>query len=93
MLLYAASDLHDIPTAKAKSSVIAGFDKPELLGYVSGDRTARWKKAQDAAKAVIDLNQYGYKLNLTAPVTAAEGQQNYMNLICPATGAKLTVFS
>ncbi|AUD01727.1 RagB/SusD family nutrient uptake outer membrane protein [Spirosoma pollinicola] len=88
VLLYAASDLHDIPTAKAKSSVIAAFSKPELLGYVSGDRTARWQKAKDAAKAVIDLNQYGYKLNLTAPVTAAEGQQNYINLYLSRNGGE-----
>ena len=88
VLLYAASDLHDIPTAKAKSTVIASFDKPELLGYVSGDRTARWQKAKDAAKAVMDLNQYGYKLNLTAPVTAAEGQQNYINLYLSRNGGE-----
>lgn len=88
VLLYAASDLHDIPTAKAKSSVIAGASNPELLGYVSGDRTARWQKAKDAAKAVIDLNQYGYKLNLTAPVTPAEGQQNYVNLFLSRNGGE-----
>lgn len=88
VLMYAASDLHDIPTAKAKSTVIASFDKPELLGYVSGDRAARWQKAKDAAKAVIDLNQYGYKLNLTAPVTAAEGQQNYINMYLSRNGGE-----
>jgi hypothetical protein len=33
VLLYAASDLHDMPTAKAKSSLIGGFSNPELLGY------------------------------------------------------------
>ncbi|GAB4029945.1 RagB/SusD family nutrient uptake outer membrane protein [Spirosoma gilvum] len=88
VLLYAASDLHDIPTAKAKSSVIASFDKPELLGYVSGDRAARWQKAKDAAKAVIDLNLYGYKLNLAAPVAAAEGQQNYINMYLSRNGGE-----
>ncbi len=88
VLLYAASDLHDIPTAKVKSSVIAAATNPELLGYVSGDRTARWQKAKDAAKAVMDLNQYGYKLNLTAPVTAAEGQQNYINLFLSRNGGE-----
>lgn len=88
VLLYAASDLHDIPTAKVKSSVIASFDKPELLGYVSGDRTARWQKAKDAAKAVMDMNQYGYKLNLTAPATAAEGQQNYINMYLSRSGGE-----
>lgn len=88
VLVYAASDLHDIPTAKAKSTVIAGFAKPELLGYVSGDRVARWTKARDAAKAVIDLNQYGYKLNLTAPVPVAEGQQNYINMYLSRNGGE-----
>ncbi|MDQ3291160.1 MAG: RagB/SusD family nutrient uptake outer membrane protein [Bacteroidota bacterium] len=81
VLLYAASDLHDIPTASAKSSVIAGATNKELLGYTSGDQTARWQKARDAAKAVMDLNMYGYKLDesLNAPVTPEEGQQNYVN--------------
>ena len=88
VLLYAASDLHDIPTAKAKSSVIAAATNPELLGYVSGDRTARWQRAKDAAKAVMDLNQYGYKLNLTAPVTPTEGQQNYVNLYLSRNGGE-----
>ncbi len=62
VLLYAASDLHDIPTAKAKSSTIAGYSNPELLGYVSGDRTARWQAAKDAANAVLQAGS-GYKLN------------------------------
>jgi len=88
VLLYAASDLHDIPTAKAKSSVIASFSNPELLGYVSGDRAARWQKAKDAAKAVMDLNQYGYKLNLAAPVSPTEGQQNYLNLSLSRNGGE-----
>ena len=88
VLLYAASDLHHMPTAKAKSTVIGSFAKPELLGYVSGDQSARWQKAKDAAKAVMDLNQYGYKLNLTAPVSAAEGQQNYINLFLSRSGGE-----
>jgi len=55
VLLYAASDLHN----SAKNSVaVAGFAKPELLGYVGGDATARWTAAKTAAKAVIDLNKY-----------------------------------
>ncbi|CAN5918349.1 RagB/SusD family nutrient uptake outer membrane protein [soil metagenome] len=77
ILLYAARDLHDIPTAKAKSSVISAYPKPELIGYVSGDRTQRWQKAQDAAKAVMDATS-GYKLNLSAPVSPAEGTANRM---------------
>lgn len=67
VLLYAASDLHDMPTAKAKSDLINSYSNPELLGYTSGDRVARWTAARDAAKAVIDLGEFGYKLDLTAP--------------------------
>lgn len=77
VLLYAASDLHDIPTASAKSDVLSGYSNPEILGYTSGDRTARWQKAQEAAKAVLDLAGYGYKLDLTAPVSPEEGTENY----------------
>jgi hypothetical protein len=81
MLLYAASDLHDIPTAKSKSSLISGFAKPELLGYMSGDRTARWTDAKNAAKALMDAaSTLGYKMNLTAPVSAADGKKNYTSL-------------
>lgn len=80
ILLYAASDLHDIPTAKAKSSLIASYANPELLGYLSGDRNARWKAAQTAAKAVVDAAGPGYKLSLAAPVSAAEGKMNYVSL-------------
>jgi len=81
MLLYAASDLHDIPTAKSRSALISGFGNPELLGYVSGDRTARWTAAKNAAKAVVDeAATKGYKLSLTAPVSAADGKKNYMSL-------------
>ena len=81
MLLYAASDLHDIPTAKSKSAVISGFSKPELLGYVSGDRVARWTAAKNAAKALVDAAATkGYKFNLTSPVSATEGKKNYMSL-------------
>lgn len=51
VLLHAASDLHN-------TTMFSGFSNPELLGYVGGDRTARWQAAKDAAKAVIDLNLY-----------------------------------
>lgn len=81
-LLYAASDLHDIPTAKAKSSVIASA-KPEvlpLLGFTSGDRTARWQAAKDAAKKVLDEAGSGYKTNLTAPVSFEEARKNYISI-------------
>ncbi|MEO6287826.1 MAG: RagB/SusD family nutrient uptake outer membrane protein [Dyadobacter sp.] len=80
VLLYAASDLHDIPTLKAKSTVIGAYTNPEFLGYVSGDRKARWQAAQVAAKAALDASNGGYKLNLTAPVTAEQGRLNYISL-------------
>ncbi len=79
VLLYAASDLHDIPTAKVKSATIGAFTNPELLGYVSGDRNARWVAAQAAAKAVLDLGS-GYMLNLSAPLSSAAGTQAYVSM-------------
>jgi len=79
VLLYAASDLHDIPTAKANSSTISSFANPELLGYVSGDRTARWQAAQDAAKAVLDAGS-GYMLDLTAPLSPDAAKQAYISM-------------
>jgi starch-binding outer membrane protein, SusD/RagB family len=81
LLLYVASDLHDIPTAKAKSTLIAGYAHPEFLGSVSGDRTARWTAAKNAAKAVLDAGAArGYKLDLNAPVSGTDGKKNYMSL-------------
>jgi len=77
-----------MPTAKAKSSLLSGYAHPELLGYVDGDRQARWKKAQDAAKAVMDLGKYGYMLTLSAPATAAAGQANYQNISLSRNGGE-----
>lgn len=58
VLLYAASELHN------NNTLFAGFSKPELLGYTSGDPKTRWQAAKNAAKAVIDLGLYGlYKPN------------------------------
>jgi starch-binding outer membrane protein, SusD/RagB family len=56
MLLYAASDLFNTP------SWATGYGSPELIS-LTGDRTARWKAAADAAKAVIDLSGAGYSLS------------------------------
>ncbi|MCO5948318.1 RagB/SusD family nutrient uptake outer membrane protein [Mucilaginibacter flavidus] len=86
VLLYAASDLHDMPTAKAKSTLISQFAHPELLGYVDGDRAARWQKAQDAAKAVMALGKYGFKLDLSAP--DANGFTNYQNSYLSRNGGE-----
>lgn len=52
-MLDAASDLHNSNASWAPS-----YAHPELVGYVGGDRAARWKAAKDAAKAVIDLGVY-----------------------------------
>lgn len=79
VLLYAASDLHDVPTASANASIMGNYGNKELLGYTSGDRTARWQAARDAAKVVLDAAS-GYKLNLAAPVSPEEGETNYVAL-------------
>jgi len=79
VLLYAASDLHDGPTAKAKSATLNGYANIDLVAYPSGDRASRWQAAKAAAKAVIDATQ-GYKLNLTAPESATNGRNNYMSI-------------
>ena len=88
VLLYAASDLHDMPTAKAKSDLLKGYSNPELLGYISGDRTARWTAARDAAKAVIDLGEFGYKLDLTAPSPKDVAIADYTNVYLSRNGGE-----
>jgi hypothetical protein len=82
VLLYAASDLHDITTFKAKSHLLdtVSAGNLPLYGYVDGDRTARWQAAQDAAKAVVMLGGGGYKLTLGAPETAVNAQANYTSI-------------
>lgn len=80
VLLYAASDLHDVPTAKTKSSTISAYANPELLGYVSGNRAERWQKAKVAAKAVLDKAEFAYKLDLSKKETPADGRANYIAL-------------
>lgn len=92
VLLYAASDLHDIPTASANSATIKAFAHPELLGYLSGDRKARWQAAQTAALAVMNLGTYGYMLNLSAPAaTAAAGSLNYQNAYLSRNGGEAEI--
>ena len=51
ILLYAASELYNNP------SWAGAFSNPELIS-TSGDRTAQWTAAKNAAKAVIDLGIY-----------------------------------
>ncbi|MFN3998908.1 RagB/SusD family nutrient uptake outer membrane protein [Algoriphagus sp.] len=78
VLLYAASDLRDGPTAKAKSSTIGAFSNISLIAYPSGNRQERWQKAQAAAKAVLDITT-GNQMGLSAPVAHAQGITNYIN--------------
>ena len=49
------------------------------MAYASGDRAARWNAAKAAAKAALDAST-GYKLNLTAPVSAEDGKNNYISI-------------
>ena len=79
VLLYAASDLHDAAVAKSKSAVLNSYANIELVAYTSGDQQTRWQAAKAAAKAVIDAGT-GYKLNLSAPVSATEGKDNYISI-------------
>lgn len=91
VLLYAASDLHDIPTASARVSIIASHSNPALFGYTAGQggtRAERWQKAQAAAKAVLDYPGLGYMTDLAAPVTQEEGTTNYINASLSRNGGE-----
>lgn len=71
ILLYAASDLHN-------SFDFTGYAKPEYTKYTSGSAAERWLTAKNAAKAVIDLNQYAlYKEN---PAPSDSVAQNFIDL-------------
>ncbi|MDO6431776.1 RagB/SusD family nutrient uptake outer membrane protein [Flavitalea sp. BT771] len=80
LLLYAASDLHDMTKAKANSATIGAYAHPELLGYTTSDPATRWTAAMNAAKAVLDDAGSGYKLGLSAPETSAAAQANYLSI-------------
>ncbi|SDL98724.1 RagB/SusD family nutrient uptake outer membrane protein [Kriegella aquimaris] len=88
VLLYAASDLHDFPTASANSSLIAGYSNPELIAYTSGDQQQRWVQARDAVKAALDYSNAGYKMGLTAPVSFEEAEQNYADIFLARNGGE-----
>ena len=71
VLLYAASDLHNIV-------VFPSYSNPELLGFTEGERNARWKAAKNAAKAVIDMGLYSlYKANPSAEDSIARNISEY----------------
>jgi hypothetical protein len=60
------------------SGVFSGYSDMDLIAS-GGDRTAKWRAARDAAKVVVD-GASGYKLDLSAPVSAEEGQENYISI-------------
>lgn len=91
VLTYAASDLHDIPTASANSDVIAAYSNPEVIGYTSGDQAERWQRAKEAAMAVLEEPGYGYMLDLAGPVTPEEGETNYMNISLAMNGGETDI--
>lgn len=70
VLLHAASDLYNSNGAWA-----SGYANKELIGYVGGDRQARWQAAKAAAKAVMDLGIYS--LYMPNPAHAEEAAKNY----------------
>ena len=78
VLLYAASDLHDAPTAQGNSSVLSSYSDIDLLAYTGGNQTERWQKAQAAAMEVISKGS-GNLYGLSEPVSHEEGITNYMN--------------
>lgn len=78
ILIYAASDLHDFPTASAKSSVIAAAASPEVLAYTSGSRPDRWRRAKAAAWALMSPERY--KLAFPTPATPEEASNNYQQM-------------
>ncbi|KQM75190.1 carbohydrate-binding protein SusD [Pedobacter sp. Leaf216] len=78
VLIYAASDLHNRAklTEKVKNIDVKTLD---FLSYASGDQAERYRLAQTAADAVIKLGT-GYKLDLNAPASVADGQVNYKSI-------------
>jgi hypothetical protein len=66
ILLWAASDL-------ARENWYGSFEQPDLL-TISGDRTAAWTDAKDAAKAVIDLGEFSLEEG------TGDAFQDYTNL-------------
>ncbi|MFC4096016.1 RagB/SusD family nutrient uptake outer membrane protein [Euzebyella saccharophila] len=91
ILLYAASDLHDYPTASANSTTLASYSNPELIAYTSGDQQQRWVLARDAVKEALDYSSTGYRLDLNAPVSLEEGVQNYSDIYLARNGGETDI--
>lgn len=71
VLVRAASDLYNTP-------IFSSYSNPELIAYVGGNRAARWQAAKDAAKAVMDLGQYG--LFKADPAPGDDVSENFVQL-------------
>lgn len=78
VLTHAASDLYE-PTKAAIVPTIATYRNPELIGYTSGTQAQRWEAAKTASRALLDATS-GYKLDLAAPASFEEAQQNYEDI-------------
>ncbi len=83
ILLYAASDLHN-------KSGFSGYEKPEYVRYTSGDQRDRWLAAKNAARAVIDLNEYA--LYKESPAPADSVAQNFVNLFLADSETEEDIF-
>lgn len=71
VLLYAASEIHH------NLSWASGYEHPELIGYVGGDRTQLYKDAKEAAEKCIGL---GYELYDVNPDKAKNFQELFLQI-------------
>ena len=76
VLLYAASNLHDLPSASARSSLIASYPHPSLICYTTGSKFTRLEVALKTTLAGLNAST-GYKLNYPSSVPFAEAINNY----------------
>ncbi|MEO5943018.1 MAG: RagB/SusD family nutrient uptake outer membrane protein, partial [Ferruginibacter sp.] len=90
VLLYAASDLHDLSRASSMSSLIASFPNDSLICYTTGTRSARLQAAQKAAYAVLNAGYGGYMLNLSTP---ASKENAIFNSLAISSGGKFLITS
>ena len=76
VLLYAASDLYNV---NPSGNAFTGYTTPQ-------DRTALWRAAKNAAKAVMDLG--AYSLFRPTPASPQEAAQNYADLFLQQTSTE-----
>src|SRR5205823_3668093 len=76
VLLYAASDLYN---ANPSGNAFTGYTTPQ-------DRTALWRAAKNAARAVMDRG--AYSLFRPTPASPQEAAQNYADLFLQQTSTE-----